>query len=94
MAWNPTKAPITKVHPVEASRDGKGKARASVTFRSWRGRERLAYEDVSILRMIRTDADGEDTMLLGRLRTFAAALTIVDSTGFPDAGGRVGVPVG
>lgn len=84
--WDPTSdSKVTKVVELDCSRDDDGKARASVTLRRWSGRERLAYEDALFSRMLTEAADGSDMLLLGSLKSYGAALTIVDSTGFAPA---------
>jgi hypothetical protein len=89
--WNPLEElrPITL--PLAVSR-----GRASVTFRKWSGRERLAYEDALTQRMLvrragaaagsgEDDEDDDDrTVAIGTLRLFAASLTVRGSSGFPN----------
>jgi hypothetical protein len=78
--WNPLEEIRPETVPLEASG-----GRASVTYRRWTGRERLAYEDAITQRMLTTDErDGSDTVKIGTLRLFAASLTIVASSGFPE----------
>lgn len=76
--WNPLATVEPVVEPLRASG-----GRASVTYRRWTGRERLAYEDAITERLMTKDQHDEETVKLGTLRLFAVSLTVVGSSGFP-----------
>lgn len=76
--WNPLQRPAPETVPLKASG-----GQASITYRTWSGRERLAYEDALTQRLLTTDErDGSDTVKMGSLRLYAVSLTIVGSSGF------------
>lgn len=81
--WNPLATIEPIVEPLKVSG-----GRASVTYRRWSGRERLAYEDAITERLMTKDQHDEETVLLGTLRLFATSLTVIGATGFPERDGR------
>lgn len=81
--WNPLARREPQTFPLEVSGGV-----ATATFRPWSARERLAYEDRT-LELIGSDADGNATMLMGRLNALALTLTIVEWSGFPETVSRM-----
>lgn len=76
--WNPLRRAEPETIPLKVSG-----GEASLTYRRWSGRERLAYEDALTERFLTTDErDGTDTVKLGSMRLYAVSLTIVGSSGF------------
>lgn len=75
--WNPLAEPEPVTRELKVS-GGK----ASVTYRRWTGRERLAYEDAMTVRILVLDESGDQTVLMGTLAIFQTALTVQSSDGF------------
>lgn len=81
--------PLATVEPTTVPLEASG-GRASVTYRPWSGRERLAFEDATTERFLTTGTDGDETIRMGSYTLFAVSLTVVGSDGFPSAAdGRV-----
>lgn len=76
--WNPLETLAPQRIPLKVSG-----GRAAVLYRRWSGRERLAYEDALTVKFLTPDAAGGDTVLLGSMRLYAVALTVVGTDGFP-----------
>lgn len=76
--WNPLATTAPQRIPLKVSG-----GRATVDYRPWSGRERLAFEDAIGVRFLTKDEEGEGSVLIGSMRAYGVALTVVGSSGFP-----------
>lgn len=76
--WNPLATTVPQRCPLKVSG-----GRAYVDYRPWSGRERLAFEDAIGVRFL---VEEGETVLIGSMRAYGVALTVVGSAGFPPPG--------
>lgn len=87
--WNPLQSSAPEVKPLRIAKDHG--VDMSITLKKWTGRERLTYEDAMTSRFlvetsgVDDDGDTNRAMLVGSLKAYGAALTVIASQGFPPA---------